>query len=485
MKLHSPSTATAALFLPVAFALGWAPPLTAQQETPAILSGPITGGGWDRPFGGFPPDRVPAGYVEEEWFLSGTARSYSKVGTWTTAGLWEVEPDEAAAYTVRILVRRPEDPGAFNGVVVVEWLNVTARSENAVDYLSMEEELLREGYAWVGVGAQVVGIHAPGTGLKAWDPVRYEPLAHPGDRYSYDIFSAAARALRRPGGGNHPLAGLDVGHLLAMGRSQSAFRLVTYLNAFHPATRLFDGVLLHSRGASAAGLRAEGMTRDEVPIPRGALVRADTDVPVLDLQAEGDMTALRSHLTRQEPGTFYRRWEIAGAAHAEVPMWVVEVPPGPAMGPGCATPVNAAPHHAVAKAALRALADWVRDGVAPLQPPDIELHDPELADPVVRDEFGHARGGIRLPHVEAPTATVDGIENLPGIAGPGAQSFCSLFGRTQPFEETVLRELYPTHEVFVQRYVAAVDALVRDGYLLAPEAEQARQAARDSRIGRW
>jgi len=36
----------------------------------------------------------------------------------------------------------------------------------------------------------------------------------------------------------------------------------------------------------------------------------------------------------------------------------------------------------------------------------------------------------------------------------------------------------------VKRFTAAVDALVKSGYLLAPEAEDARKAAVASRIGR-
>jgi hypothetical protein len=64
------------------------------------------------------------------------------------------------------------------------------------------------------------------------------------------------------------------------------------------------------------------------------------------------------------------------------------------------------------------------------------------------------------------------------------QNFCFLFGNTQPFDAATLRSLYPTHEAFVSRFVAAVDALERDGYLLAPEAEAAREAARASGIGR-
>ena len=109
------------------------------------------------------------------------------------------------------------------------------------------------------------------------------------------------------------------------------------------------------------------------------------------------MVTLRAHLTRQEPNPHYRRWEIAGAAHAESPRWVVEVPPPLEMGQGCKEPINTAPHHAVVKAALRALSRWVADGKAPDNSPAIELGDAAAADPIVRDGYGNAKGGIRLP----------------------------------------------------------------------------------------
>jgi hypothetical protein len=104
--------------------------------------------------------------------LSGTATSYAKTGRWDLDGTWAVTPAATAPYTVRILVRRPSDASRFNGIVVVEWLNVTAQAEGAADYMQMQEEIVREGYAWVGIGAQAVGVNAPATGLKAWDGVR-------------------------------------------------------------------------------------------------------------------------------------------------------------------------------------------------------------------------------------------------------------------------------------------------------------------------
>jgi hypothetical protein len=260
--------------------------------------------------------------------------------------------------------------------------------------------------------------------------------------------------------------------------------LVTYINAIHPLARLFDGFLVHSRGRTAAGLTAEQLAADPVPMPPGAHVRIDTDVPVLDVQTEGDMTALRSHLTRQDPNDHYRRWEIAGAAHAETPRWVVEVPPPLDFGPGCLFAVNAAPHHAVVKAALRALAKWVTAQVTPPQSPAIELADPTAVPAaIVRDEFGNAQGGIRLPELEVPTATLDGRINV-AAPPPPPLNFCSLFGGTVPFDDATLEALYPNHGAFVSKFVAATNAIVQQGYWLEREAQEARRAAAHSGIGK-
>ena len=454
----------------------------------AVVTGPITGGDRGQPFSAMPPaDLAQAGYTEAEYFVGGTAAAFKPAGPLGIDGVWTVTPDTRAEYKVRMLVRRPADAKTFNGIVVVEWLNVTANLEGAADFMQMQEELLRQGYAWVGVGAQAAGVNSPRSGLKDVDKTRYGSLVHPGDPYSYDIFSQAAGTLRRTAGAN-PLFGLTIRKMIATGRSQSAFRLVTYINAIHPLAHAFDGYLVHSRGANASGFKAEGLARDaENAVPPGAHIRADIDVPILDLQTEGDMVALRAHLTRQPPFAHYRRWEIAGAAHAETPRWVAEVPPALDLGPACKDPVNSAPHHAVVKAALSALTRWVRDGVVPPQSPAIELGpDPAAPDPVVRDAHGHAKGGIRLPEVEAPTATIDGGANTSSQdATPGAaRNFCFLFGRTKLFDAATLKSLYATHAAFVTQYSAAADALVTNGYWLPAEAAAAKKAAQESAIGR-
>jgi len=129
----------------------------------------------------------------------------------------------------------------------------------------------------------------------------------------------------------------------------------------------------------------------------------------------------------------------------------------------------------------------VRDGAAPPQSPAIELGaDPAAPDPVVRDAHGNAKGGIRLPEVEAPTATIDGGANTMATEAPAGagRNFCFLFGRTRLFDAATVKSLYPSHEAFVKQFGAAVDALVKDGYWLEPEGAAAKKAAQESSIGR-
>ncbi|MEQ1898248.1 MAG: alpha/beta hydrolase domain-containing protein [Vicinamibacterales bacterium] len=449
-------------------------------SNPAV-SRPVTTEGSGRPFGALLAKDLPPGYVEEERFFSGTATSYARAGEWTTDGRWGVTPATSAAYTVRMLVRRPHEASRFNGIVVMEWLNVSGQREGAADYPMMEDELVRGGYAWIGVGAQVGGVNGP-VGLKATDTVRYASLVHPGDPFSFDIFAQAAQAIRHPKGVN-PLEGLRVRTMIAAGRSQSAFRLVTFINALHPRARVFDAYFLHSRGGNASGLSADSLAKINEQTPTGAQIRTDIDVPVFDLQTEGDMVALRSHVTRQPASARYRRWEIAGGAHAETPRWIVETPPALDRGPNCKEAVNAVPHHAFVKAGLVALTRWVRDGVAPRQSPEIELTDVAAEDPIARDRHGNAKGGIRTPEIEVPTARLDGRINEAVNTTPGMPNSCFLYGHTVPFDAAALKALYPSREAFADPFTRAVRSLEADGYWLKPDAEAALRALGASRIG--
>ena len=129
------------------------------------------------------PNLSSPSYTIDEFLVSGTATAYARNGTWTTDGHWDAKPSTSADYRTRVLVRRPNDPAKFNGSVVVEWFNVSAGFDSSPYYIETHDELLRDGFAWVGVSAQKVGVEGPG-GLKNSDPQRYGSLLHPGDSYS-------------------------------------------------------------------------------------------------------------------------------------------------------------------------------------------------------------------------------------------------------------------------------------------------------------
>lgn len=172
---------------------------TAAAAGPTVTVPPAGSHGF--PFLAAAEDLGSYGYTESEYFFSGTATSYAKSGLWTSDGRWNVRASGTAAYKSRLLVRRPADPAKFNGTVVVEWLNVSGQIDLSPDYWFERDELLRQGYAWVGVSAQAVGVNGGAgeiKGLKGWDPARYGSLVHPGDAFAYDIFSQAGRALRAP-----------------------------------------------------------------------------------------------------------------------------------------------------------------------------------------------------------------------------------------------------------------------------------------------
>jgi hypothetical protein len=186
------------------------------------------------------------GYVEEEFFFQGAATRYQTSNTADATVVSSGHP-----FKSRMIVRRPVDPAKFNGVVLVEWVNVTSGYNLDLHWQASREFLTREGYAYVGVSAQRVGVQQPPYGLTAWSPTRYGTLdvtaggTITDDSLSYDVFSQAGRAVRsRP----ELLGGLRPNLFLAVGASQSASRLTPYYNSIQPLHRIYDGFLLHVGG---------------------------------------------------------------------------------------------------------------------------------------------------------------------------------------------------------------------------------------------
>ena len=444
----------------------------------ATLSGPITGPSTGvssgLPFGRSVVDLAPHGYVEEEYFVDGEATAYvlAPGATLREDGRWDIVPGERAEYRSRLLVRRPADPARCNGTVYVEWQNVSGGLDIDAAWMHNHEELLRSGYVWVGVSAQRAGVLGPplipglSCPLTEWDAERYGTCSIPDDAFSYDVFTQAARAVGpdRDRSGGDPLGGLVVEHVLAAGQSQSAGRLATYVNAVQPLEGFFDGFFIAARGAWVAPLGAGMITREP------SRIRDDVDTKVFRVNTEGE--AFGSYPVRQPDTDAYRYWEIAGSAHqgAYVTVGVdgllardLGVP-----GRAGALPDNDLPSHRAMNAGLWHLDRWVRGEGPPPEQPLIEISGSPID--VVRDGFGNAQGGVRLPELAVPTKQY-GPFGLPTISH-------RLRGFALPFDDATLRARYPSHDDYVAKFTAATDAAVDAGVLLDHDADAGLRAAR-------
>lgn len=435
-------------------------------------------------------DEGEVDYRETEYFFSGSASSYIATDELGSDGIWSVARAEAAEYKSRIIVDRPVDPADFNGTVVVEWLNVTSGLDSSPDWNSMHTEFTREGYVWVGVSAQFVGVEGGGgtiaIPLKAVDPERYGSLHHPGDSFSYDIFSQAAQAVRNPVGMD-PLEGLDVQRVIGAGQSQSASRMATYVNAIHPTIDLFDGFLIHSRGSGSSSLSQEPLV--QVATPGVVQIRTDIAEPVLALQAESDALNAVSGGNLQSDSEGFRLWEMAGVAHTDLYTGnekgsmdkgdnpeIADVIQTDIIVPGllvCAEDVNDGPGHWIAKAAIAALNDWIITGTAAPTAPRLMLNEEGTAFEL--DSVGNAKGGIRSPYVDAPVATLSGLRQEAG-------GLCVLYGTTSLFDEAQISALYPDKQTYIDAIDKSSDEAVAAGFLLPVDAELIKTRARTSDI---
>ena len=383
-------------------------------------------------------DLAASGYVEEEFYVSGEADAYATDGAKLASSV---------PYRTRVIVRRPVSADDFNGTVLVEWQNVTAGYD--LDAL-WNRRHLREGYAWVGVSAQRVGVNQ----LRGWSPTRYGTLDVTGaglfltDQLSYDIYADAARAL--PG----LLGGLDVERVLAVGASQSAGRMAVYYNAVLPQEQpVFDGF------AFVVGT---------------APTRVGPE-PIIQVLSETDVT---NPATRRPDDNVFRRWEVAGAAHSgwegyeyRIPLSARDLGAVPVYD--CTNPpLSRVPLSQVIQSAYAHLARWVDGGAPPPSAPYLEFDGLTK----VRNELGLAQGGIQLSQVAVPTAL-----NTGSNSGP---SFCILLGTHRPFDEAQLHELYRNHGQYVSGVARSDDANVAAGYLLQADAEENQRAAAQSGVGR-
>jgi len=429
------------------------PVITAVPGKPNLLTGAY--------------DLATIGYRADEYFVSGQASSYVPVAE--------------ADYVTRIVVLQPIDRTAWNGTVIVEWLNVSGGIDAPAVWFMAHREIARAGYVYVVVSAQRVGIEGGlslvgDASLKTLDPQRYSDLTHPGDAFAYDIFTQVGRAVRAG-----VIDGLTPQYVLAAGESQSATFLTTYVNDVDPSAAVYDGFLIHSRFGSAAPLDGTSLL-DETGAFHSLAVpfRPDLRVPVLTVITETDLLGARLlgyvHARVPDSDTL-RVWEIPGSAHADnytikvgfidngaVPLEQIVAayaPTNDLMGQQLPHPINFAPqHHYVLQAAIAGLHDWVRTGRPAPSAPQISLTDTPTT---AVDVNGVATGGLRTPWVDAPTARTSG-------ASADDNVLLAIFGSGEPFDADTLAGLYPGGRAeYLERFTTALDDAIGRGVLLAAD----------------
>ncbi len=434
-------------------------------------------------------DLATLGYRMDESFLSGTATSYALVAKPTIDGDLRVKPASTAPFATRMVVIRPTDSAKFNGTVLVEWLNVTAGQDTPADWMVAHREMLRRGFAYVAVSAQSVGVEGGnsvmgmGTPLKKADPARYGALSHPGDAWSFDIFSQAGAAVKAARG-NGLLGDLMPERVIALGESQSAVFLTTYVDAVDRVAAVYDGFLIHSRfggGASLSGigLRDPRNATDPSAMPPQLRFRRDMRVPLLCLITETDLmgAGLTGYgASRVADGRNLRVWELAGAAHADGYLFggafvdsgslpverlaKVFVPSTASPAGKFARPFNAGmPHHYVLEAAIAAIDRWVRTGRPPAPTATLTLAGGAL----VPDANGVAQGGVRTPWTDVPTMRLSGLGNAGNFTA-------QLVGVSEPYDAARLAALYPGGKPdYLRHFTAALDRAIARGHIVAAD----------------
>jgi hypothetical protein len=428
-----------------------------------------------------------AGYIEEEFVVSGSADDYVFLDDRQTV----VVTDTAVDWRTRVVIRRPAVSDEANGTVMVEWLNPTAAWDGTPMWDLTHDEITRSGMVWVGVTIKPVALEFLMGGAN--NPAGMRPVTNIADRYAgldlhmgsrddfsgeglvWDMMNLITAELRANDRADHPLIGYPISHVMQAGYSQSAGYLVTHANQFHHETA--DSYFLAAGGgAHRITFADEGY---DWPDPR-AVVEEIPGVPIVRWQSETEVVAFGRTVNLRPSATqeWVRWWEIAGGAHAPVE-------PGEAKGVrdvagfdgfgDCADAYPQRPQDEgvqtrfVGHATLRYLQGWQRSEVPPNRFLEVARVPQDGFVTLVRDEVGNARGGVRLPAVDVPTATYRGTNTGGG--------FCYLMGSRTPLDLRTMHTLYPTHESYVGKVEAAIGDAITSGFLVPEDAAILRKQA--------
>lgn len=451
------------------------------------------------------------GYVEDEYFMSGTANIYTEINL-----DHEVKPIyKDAPYTTRLLVRRPKDVAKFSGNIVIEILNASAMMDIDRMWVNTWKYLTRNGDIYIGITSKG---HVVDT-LKRFNPKRYAAInwANPmperkEPEYSmfqflpqfesglyWDMQTDLAKLLRMDSELN-PVREYGKAYLYLLGWSQSGSYMSRTLHSFayRPENAvngpLFDGYLEAGADAALAPINAYEIRRTDGGIsmsgavPQGSILMCKE--PYIAINTESENRGACWVGDSDLPECRFRTYQIAGTSH-DAHYNMIEYYDGylhdDAAKYGCELKFSGkegepldTPYNFIFQAALHNLYVWVREGVPAPHAPKIDTVDakPEDVDYLGqmhgskmkfenhKDVFGNTTGGIRMAAMDYPVGKyVSFSKREDGSADP-------MFGTVYPFSKEFLKELYGSLDHYRKLVEESAEESIALGFLLRDDKEE-------------
>lgn len=439
------------------------------------------------------------GYVEDEYFMTGTANVY--------------EDDEEkqvtpicmdAPYTTRLMIRRPESIEKFSGNVVIEIVNSTADFDLDRMWISSWPFFTRNGDIYIGISSKGHTVDA----LKTYDPERYTPINWDNpmpdreipeevknikgvagylSQYElglfWDMLVDLAKLLRKDSEFN-PIRQYGKRFLYLTGWSQSTM----YINRMHVSFSyrpencsegpLFDGYLSAGGNASIAPI-----SNTQRLIFAGKGLRSSVTgcpEPFMYINTDGETNGAFWYGDFDEPDFKFRTWQLAGTSHdtryslleyygkEDLDMLINRLCRCNNRYVGDKGEALEVFYDPVFNAAFKALYFWVREDIPAPHAPKIESNigkvlTNDLAGALaysLTDAFGNTRGGIRMPSVTYPTASYTSYsEDKDG-------NIIGTFGAAFPFSAGLIKEIYGSLAHYRELLNAEYDRLQTKGWVL-------------------
>ena len=433
------------------------------------------------------------GYQEDEYRIEGNARIYS----WPKEEKYASVESHGGPYVSRCLIRKPIDSSRFSGRVIVEMFNWARNYDRPIDaWGNCYEYIMENNDIWVGVTCRDSVCQT----LKRFDPERYSGLGFPNPRPKeewelrpqanpfhdiisepssengliWDMYSQLGILLREDSERN-PLYGYHVEKII--GTSALPGDISTYVAAIDPictdekGRNIFDGFLIFMTGAPGGVNQYEPKVEPEDErckfYGKVPLIRVYTCGDMLGVGHHPDWAVLQRHEDADGPDRYFRSYELPGPnlflkyvrgsepRREDLEKAGIEIRGGRAQGNWSEKELQSIefPTRYVLWSAFENLFEWI-DGTIPPASKLIEMEGEYPDIDFRRDEYGNVCGGVRTPYLDVPLFHFDYQSNAVLL------------------EADVLKKLYPSHDVYVNKVINNARECVENRMILEEDARR-------------